>query len=97
MGISIESAIKLEQRFSPTWMIPKDTFLSTFIDKSLEYFPYAGFEGGIYLGSLNYSQEMRNIHKIVENLENSSDILTSVQSWVDPFQRYVKRNFKKGN
>lgn len=96
MGFSIESMLKLEQRFDPKWFIPKDTFLSKFLQKKADYYPSMGFEAGVYFGSLDYAQEINNIDYIVNNLSANGDMIKDVQSWVAPFQEYVKKNFKKG-
>lgn len=56
-----------------------------------------GFEAGLYMGSLNYSQELQEIKKVADSLENADDIGTDITSWVDPFRNYVYKNFKIGN
>uniref|UniRef100_A0A1Y1JZP0 SSD domain-containing protein n=1 Tax=Photinus pyralis TaxID=7054 RepID=A0A1Y1JZP0_PHOPY len=95
LGFSIESTIKLEQRFDPQWFIPQSTHLHTYLKKRIEHYPTAGHEAGVYFGSLNYSSEIHNIRNIVRSLEDSPDIIENLQSWVDPFRDYVKTNFKK--
>lgn len=54
-----------------------------------------GFEAGLYMGSLNYSQEILQIKKMSDLLKQA-DIGTEVTSWVDPFGDYVYRYFQKG-
>ncbi|KAF5282163.1 hypothetical protein FQR65_LT02860 [Abscondita terminalis] len=95
LGFSIESTIRLEQRFDPEWFIPSSTHLYKFLRKRNEHYPTAGFEAGIYLGSLNYTDEINNIKNIVTGLEESPKYVENIQSWVDPFRDYVKLNFKK--
>ncbi|KAF2904389.1 hypothetical protein ILUMI_01779 [Ignelater luminosus] len=95
LGFSIESTLKLEQRFDPMWFIPKNTYLAKYVEKRIELYPTMGFEAGLYLGSLNYPDEILNIRNMVQRLENSTDAVNSIQSWIDPFRNYVKKNFKK--
>ncbi|KAK4886579.1 hypothetical protein RN001_002850 [Aquatica leii] len=95
LGFSIESTLRLEQRFDPEWFIPRSTHLYKYIHKRNEHYPTAGFEAGVYLGSLNYTSEINNIKNIVTELEESPEIVKNIQSWVDPFRDYVKLNFKK--
>ncbi|KAF5289919.1 hypothetical protein FQA39_LY14928 [Lamprigera yunnana] len=95
LGFSIESTIKLEQRFDPEWFIPQSSHLYSYLRKRNEHYPLEGFEAGIYLGSLNYSNEIRNIRNMITALEASTETVENIQSWVDPFQDYVKSNFRK--
>ncbi|KAK5643298.1 hypothetical protein RI129_007143 [Pyrocoelia pectoralis] len=95
LGFSIDSTIKLEQRFDPQWFIPQSSHLHTYLTKRTEHYPTAGYEAGVYLGSLNYTNEIQNIRNIVQSLENSPEIIENIHSWLDPFREYVQLNFKK--
>ncbi|XP_017768460.1 PREDICTED: protein patched homolog 3-like [Nicrophorus vespilloides] len=94
LGLSIESVFKLEQRFDPTWFIPQHTYLGEFLKQKFEYFPNNGFEAATYVGAVNYTYEFKNVIHIDSQLENSSDIVTDINSWVGPFRNYVKVNYK---
>lgn len=93
LGFSLESIRKLEQRFDPTWFIPQSTYFSEYIKARKTYFPTSGFEAGIFMGSVNYSYELKNIKQTVDNLVNESEIALGVISWVEPFRNFVKINF----
>ncbi|XP_031339796.1 protein patched homolog 3-like isoform X2 [Photinus pyralis] len=95
LGFSIESAIRLEQRFDPEWFLPQSSHLTAYLKKKAEHYPTVGHEAGVYFGSLNYTSEIRNIKNIVRQLEESPEIVENIHSWVDPFRDYVKMNFKK--
>lgn len=93
-GFSIESTLKLEQRFDPKWFLPEGTHLAEFFKARDRYFPHVGWDGGMYMGALNYSQEIRKIQQAVEKLENMTDVAGNVMSWVHPFRTFVLVNFK---
>lgn len=78
------------------WFIPERTHLAKYLEQRKKYYPTMGFEAGLYMGSLNYSQEILEIKKVSDRLILSDDVGTGVNSWVDPFRDYVYKNFKKG-
>ncbi|KAK9892442.1 hypothetical protein WA026_019895 [Henosepilachna vigintioctopunctata] len=92
-AISISNSLKLEQRFDPHWFVPKTDQLHTFFEKRSELYPNFGFEGGIYMGAINYTHEIPKIRDIVMNLKNNSDIIIEVVDWVNPFRNFVKKIF----
>lgn len=96
VGFSIESTLKLEQRFDPMWFVPERTHLFKYLEQRRTYYPTMGFEAGLYMGSLNYSQEIGQIKKVSDLLIQADDVGTEVTSWVDPFRDYVYKNFRKG-
>lgn len=89
--------MRLEQKFDPMWFVPENTYFYKFIEQRKLYFPNMGFEAGMYMGKLNYTQEYPNIKSVASKLDNLTDILQVTSSWVQPFQRYVKKTFSKGN
>lgn len=95
LGFSIESIFRLEQRFDPAWFIPRDTFLSDFVVEKTKYFPSSGFDAGIFVGAVNYTYEFPKLNDMVEQLENSSDIVTDVHGWIKPFRDFVKVYYQK--
>lgn len=95
-GFSIESTLKLEQRFDPKWFLPEDSHLAEFLNIKSIYYPEKGFDAGFYMGALNYSHELNNIQRAAAQLESMSDITTNVESWVEPFREFVLFNFRHG-
>lgn len=93
---STQNALKLKQGFDLTWFIPKSTYLWEYIEQRYKYYPGLGFEAGLYLGSLNYSQELMNIKNVVDNLRENGEFVQDFSSWVEPFRDYVYKNFHKG-
>ncbi|KAH1013969.1 hypothetical protein HUJ04_002883 [Dendroctonus ponderosae] len=93
-GVSIESALKLEQRFDPKWFLPEGTHLAEYIKARDTHFPHVGWDAAFYMGALNYSHELKKIKAAVDQLENMTDITSNIMSWVDPFRTFVLNNFK---
>lgn len=95
LGFSIDSALKLEQRFDPTWFVPSTTHLSKYLDIRKQYYPTQGFEAGLYVGNVNYTHEITKLRDMAEKLQNDTFMANNVIAWVDPFKHYVKSNFHK--
>lgn len=95
-GLSIRSALELEQRFDPNWFLPKESHLAEFLGIKRIYYPERGFDAGFYMGALNYSLELNNIGNAANQLESMSDVTTNVVSWVEPFREFVLFNFRHG-
>ncbi|XP_060517935.1 protein patched homolog 3-like isoform X2 [Cylas formicarius] len=93
-AFSIESALRLEQRFDPKWFLPDDSHLAQFIKVTEAYYPENGFTAGMYMGAINYTNEFIKITAAVERLENMTDITSDVVSWLRPFRNYILVNFK---
>lgn len=94
-GVSIKGMWNLEQKFDPNWFIPETTYLSKFLSEKKLMYPDMGYEAGIYMGRLNYSQELPKLIEMVELIENRTDILHNVNSWIEPFNNFVKIYFEK--
>lgn len=94
LGFSTESALKLEQRFDPKWFLPKGTHLVDFLAAKEQYYPDAGWDVSMYMGALEYNQELIRIKDAVDKLENMTGFVSNVMSWVDPFRTFVLVNFK---
>lgn len=93
LGFSLQGVTKLEQRFDPLWLIPDHSYFSDYLRMLKTYFPNDGFDGGIYMGAINYSQELPQIKSLVERLQNETQIVFDIVSWVDPFREFVLYNF----
>lgn len=96
MGFATESMLKLEQRFDPRWFLPEDSHLAQFFAAQDTYYPNNGFYSGLYMGSVNYSQEIIKIREAGEKLEGLTNITYNVMPWVEPFRDFVWINFQKG-
>lgn len=54
-----------------------------------EYYPFLGYDGGVYLGNLNYSTSMTNLIEMSAKIKSRSDIIYDYKSWVEPFHEYI--------
>lgn len=54
-------------------------------------------DAALYMGQVNYTHELTNIKRMVDELQNLSNITSNVVSWVDPFRNFVFDNFNHGS
>ncbi|XP_058455375.1 NPC intracellular cholesterol transporter 1-like [Malaya genurostris] len=94
-GLNIQSLLNLRQKFDPNWFIPEDTYFNQFLVKSREQYPNMGFEAMLLFGDYNYTAHLKDLLQITSELENRTDILHSVNSWVVPFQDFVHTYYDK--
>uniref|UniRef100_A0AAG5CW11 SSD domain-containing protein n=2 Tax=Anopheles atroparvus TaxID=41427 RepID=A0AAG5CW11_ANOAO len=92
---NVHNLLKLRQKFDPNWFIPEETYLNQFVVKTHEHYPNAGYEALLLFGNLNYTAELPNLIRVTRELENRTDILHSVSSWVTPFQDFVYTHYDK--
>ncbi|KAI8424164.1 hypothetical protein MSG28_002754 [Choristoneura fumiferana] len=91
-GFSIEAILRLEQRFDPKWFIPEHSSYKQYINAHEYYYPNEGHTGMIFLGEMDYQQELTNLHDLTRRLEKEWYI-DDVETWIDAFHGYVKSNF----
>lgn len=95
--MSITNCLKLEQRFDPHWFVPKTADLHSYYEKRAEYYPNYGFEGGVYMGAINYTHEIPKIKDLVDTMRTKSTVIAGVSDWLTPFRDFVKRTYFTGN
>lgn len=88
--------INLEQKFDPLWFIPSHTHLSQYASERSKMYPFLGYDATLYMGSINYTHEFKNINVLSKTLEGYTDIVYSLNSWVDEYQKFVFDRSKKG-
>lgn len=86
---STQGLLRLEQRFDPAWFIPERTYLSHYMRSQERYYPDIGYEASIFLGAVNYTEEMPKLLRTVELFENRTDLVQDVDAWVEPFREFV--------
>lgn len=79
---SFTGLLQLEQKFDPNWFIPERTYLSKYTTVKKELFPDQGYEVAILMGRLNYTAELNHIATMVETIENRTDLVHEISSWV---------------
>lgn len=88
-SFSFTGLLRLEQKFDPNWFIPERTYLSKFTAVKKDLFPDQGYEAAILMGRLNYTAELNHIANMVETIENRTDLVHEISSWVSPFHDFV--------
>lgn len=86
---SFTGVLRLEQKFDPNWFIPARTYLSQFNAEKHNLFPDQGYEAMILMGQLNYTDEINHINDMIGTIENRTDIIDEIASWVEPFHEFV--------
>lgn len=94
-AFSLGGLFRLEQRFDPNWFIPERTYLSKYITLKKNLYPDQGYEASIMMGKLNYSQELNDIAGMVQTIENRTDLVHEISSWISPFHEFVYTYFDK--
>jgi len=91
-GCAIWQATQLEQEFQSIWFLPPSSYLRQWFDANAEYFPSDGERVTVYLTQLDWPQELGKFEKLVDSLENSPDIIKSVDSWYYSFKEFSNSN-----
>ncbi|XP_054280172.1 NPC intracellular cholesterol transporter 1-like [Macrosteles quadrilineatus] len=94
-GFCMNGVFSLRQQFDPKWFLPSNSYLVQYLDARDRYYADSGQEAFILLGQLNYTSELKNIHKLVKNLRKQKDVVKDVNTWYEDFRRYVNHHFEK--
>ncbi|XP_049805215.1 patched domain-containing protein 3-like [Schistocerca nitens] len=96
LGINIVGVLRVERKFDPMWYLNQGSYPIKFNEKLVEYFPFYGKRGGIYMRGIdyyyNYYQANNNaleflISKLAENPYISQG---SQKIWFKDFQNYLE-------
>jgi Niemann-Pick C1 protein len=79
----------VQRTFSITAVINRDSYYYKYLEQKTNLYPNSGYEAIAMMGRLNYSVELPKIFEMTERLENSSEVLYDVNSWVRPFHKFV--------
>ena len=77
-------------------MIPRNSNLFKYYDIEQEYYPSLGYEAAIFIGRVNYVQEIHNIYQTWQILKSRTDILVNLSEWIEDFYLFLNYNYKKG-
>lgn len=83
---------ELKQEFNPAWFLPPNSYLIEWIDNKEEYFPNKGERVTINIGEIDYEHELWKVEALIQALEEETDIVTNVDSWLGQFRSYVTDN-----
>ena len=69
-----------------------DTYLNQWFAANKRYFPFGGARVTVHMALDGHpAHELRGLHELAMKLENSSDIVEEVDSWVESFIGYYNR------
>jgi Niemann-Pick C1 protein len=93
-AFSTERVFQIKQKFDPIWFIPSSTYYFQYAMENRHFYPDRGFGAAVYMGKLNYTQELPKIIDMAIELKQQTDILSNVQAWTEPFQEFVDEFYK---
>lgn len=93
-GFSIESILKLEQRFDPKWFVPEGTYYKDFLDEYKFYYPGEGEVGMLLLGEMDYNREFVHVYDLIQEIRKEPYI-NEFDTWVETFHKYAITFFNK--
>lgn len=86
---SFERVLKLQQKYDMARFLPGNTYFTDYIMEFRNYYPDRGTEASVFLGQLNYTQDMKRIMELSERIENQTQLLHYVQSWTKPLKEFI--------
>ena len=92
LGTGIYGSTQIKQEFNPAWFLPPGSYLLGWLDQVDKYFPESGEKVTINIGDIDYREELWKVEALVEDIQNQTDIVTSVDSWLTNFKTYVESN-----
>ncbi|KAK4313685.1 hypothetical protein Pmani_014974 [Petrolisthes manimaculis] len=91
LGGSIWSVTNLRQDFDPIQFIPHSSYLYQFLSRLVTAYPQTGERGTVYMGALNYSQELYKVGELMEEMQENPYV-SSVDSWYNLMADYTLRD-----
>ena len=95
-AVGIRGNMFLRQKFDPNWFLAENTHLYKYNMERADYFPDIGQNAGIYIGRLNYSTELPNIHRLVKQFTQEKEILKEFEEWYSSLRYYMNKTLHKG-
>lgn len=92
-GFSTHRVFKIKQKFDPMWFIPSSSYFAELMREHTEYYPNRGFEAGVYMVDMNFTQNLPKLYELSSRLKNSTDVIDRVKSWLLPFAEFVEDDF----
>lgn len=87
--------LKLQQKYDMARFLPGNTYFTDYIMEFRNYYPDRGTEASVFLGQLNYTQDMKRIMELSERIENQTQLLHYVQSWTKPLKDFIWMYYDK--
>ena len=83
---------EIKQEFDIAKYLPPKSYVGDWIQAKKIYFPGFGDRAIINFGEIDYVDELWKLSSLTEILEKQNDIISSTDSWLREFKKYVKDN-----
>ena len=93
LGFAIWGLIELETKFESSWFLPQDSYIAKWEQASADYFSNSGERVTVYVTDVNFSTDISKIGKFVNELENRTSIVSSINTFYPDFHNYVYQYF----
>ncbi|XP_015599498.1 NPC1-like intracellular cholesterol transporter 1 isoform X2 [Cephus cinctus] len=93
-SVGILGSNQLEQWFDSKWFLPKESYLSSYIQVHSEHYPQRGDEAAVYMGELDYHREFQKILSLTEKLMNDTNVQI-IEPWPTDFAEFVTTYYGK--
>lgn len=88
-------ASQLKQWFDPNWFLPKDSYLTNYMTIHNTHYPNRGYQAAVYIGDIDYNDNLKNIIILTENLMNMTTYIDHVSPWPIDFKNFIHQNYDK--
>jgi len=96
MSVGIVGSLQLEQWFDTTWLLPKGSYMSQYLDIKNQKFPFEGYEAFVLMGDdIDYASEFPKIISLTERLKNAS-YMKNIEAWPIDFAKFVSTYYNTG-
>ena len=90
--LGIFGMTEIKQEFDIAKYLPPKSYVGDWIQAKKIYFPGFGDRAIINFGEIDYVDELWKLSSLTEILEKQNDIISSTDSWLREFKKYVKDN-----
>ena len=92
---SFDRVLKLQQKYDMTRFLPGNTYFTDYLLEFKNFYPDRGTEASVFLGQLNYTQDIRRIMELSERIENQTQLIHYVKSWTKPLKDFIQTYYDK--
>jgi len=90
LAVSIWGNIELRQEFNPIWFLPPESYLAQWHQYNSKFYPSSGEKVTVFMGDLKLPEELDKLDLMHKELDQSTDIISSVNSWYNGFVSYME-------
>ncbi|KAK6641750.1 hypothetical protein RUM44_013465 [Polyplax serrata] len=93
-GVAVKGNLELKQKFDPKWFLPNNSYLLQFYSQRNHFYPDVGKSGAIYVGNVNYTEDIGKIHQLSLIMQNQTAIVKNIDTWTSAFLKYTRKAFR---